>query len=183
MEARKDIVYTALNVNDTGKLLEKFAPKHPTHHGSHITLAFVSKKADGIKIEALNELGTIGKQTDIRVIGRAYDSKGDALLIERPSFYKILNKFPHITISTSNVAPKYSNEMIENHAAEISKSLDEKESITVGDFVFEPFSDTVSVTAVVVMPKNRIVQASTKWSGGSKTRRRRLTKRRVKTSR
>jgi hypothetical protein len=178
MEARKDIVYTALNVNDTGKLLEKFPPKHTDHHGSHITLAFLSKKADSIKIEALNELGEIGKQTSIRVMGRAYDSKGDALLIERPSFYKILNKFPHITISTANVPPKYSNEMIENHAAEISKSLYAKESIAVGDFVFEPFSDNVNVTAVVVMPKNRIVQAPTNWSGGSKTRRRRLTRRR-----
>jgi len=47
----------------------------------------------------------------MKIIGRAYDEKGDALLVENP---KSKNKYPHITLSCAEgVSPVYSNELFE----------------------------------------------------------------------
>ncbi len=44
----------------------------------------------------------MGKEHIINIVGRAYDDKGDDLLIEN---LKSKNKYPHITISRSENAP------------------------------------------------------------------------------
>lgn len=174
MESRKDILYTALYINNKDKLLTKFVPKHTNHHGSHITLLFLYKQPESVRSQAIRELGTIGTQTTINIIGHGYDSKGDALLIERPSSYKILNTFPHITISTATlpdktaVSPKYSNEMFEKYAEQINNALISGTIVKIDDFVFEPLNESIKVTSVVVMLKNRIIKTPVEWTGGAK---------------
>ena len=53
----------------------------------------------------------MGRKTKLKIIGRAYDEKGDALLVED---IKSENKYPHITLSCAEgVKPVYSHELIE----------------------------------------------------------------------
>jgi hypothetical protein len=96
------IYYTALFVIDSKKLVEDFPPKHARVFAHHSTIAFEPESVEGIEV---------GKQHKIKVIGRAYDEKGDVLLVENP---KSKNKFPHITLSCrEGVDPVYSNELLE----------------------------------------------------------------------
>ena len=96
------VMYTAEFVKDMEVLLKKFPPKHPKVFGHHSTIAFKPSSLDGIEI---------GKETVMKVVGRAYDEKGDALLVENP---KSNNAHPHITLSCAKgVSPVYSNELIE----------------------------------------------------------------------
>lgn len=96
------IMYTAQFVKDIDGLLKKFTPKHPKVFGHHSTIAFKPNNLDGIEI---------GKSQIMKIIGRAYDEKGDALLVENP---KTNNKYPHITLSCAEgVSPVYSNELFE----------------------------------------------------------------------
>jgi len=95
-------MYTAEFVIDIENLLKKFPPKHSKVFGHHSTIAFKPINLDGIEI---------GKETVMKIIGRAYDEKGDALLVENP---KSKNKYPHITLSCAEgVSPVYSNELFE----------------------------------------------------------------------
>lgn len=97
------INYTAEFVKDISDLINKFPPKHEKVCGHHSTIAFKPSALDGIEI---------GKETNMKVIGRAFDEKGDALLVEN---LKSNNKNPHITLSCAKgVSPVYSNELIEN---------------------------------------------------------------------
>ncbi len=51
----------------------------------------------------------------MKVIGRAWDEKGDALLVENA---KSSNKYPHVTLSCAEgVSPVYSNQLIEEAVA------------------------------------------------------------------
>jgi len=48
----------------------------------------------------------------MKIIGRAQDEKGDALIVENT---KSNNEYPHITLSVAEgVSPVYSNELIKN---------------------------------------------------------------------
>ncbi|OGY59231.1 MAG: hypothetical protein A3B23_02720 [Candidatus Colwellbacteria bacterium RIFCSPLOWO2_01_FULL_48_10] len=100
-------IYTALFVKDIGSLLKSFPPKHSRHFGHHSTIAFNPPTIDGIEI---------GREGKLKIIGQAYDSKGDALLVESP---RSKNAYPHITLSCSpDTKPVYSNEMIEKAVLE-----------------------------------------------------------------
>ena len=102
-EKKISIIYTARFVKDKKALLEKFPPKHEKIFGHHSTIAFKPDSLDGIEA---------GKQSSLKILARAYDHKGDALLVENP---KSKNKYPHITLScTKDTNPNYSNELLEH---------------------------------------------------------------------
>lgn len=102
MSKENDVWYTALFVTEPAKLLERFPPKHKNVFGHHSTIAFKPKSLDGIEV---------GKRWNVKILGRASDDKGDALLVENQ---KSRNKYPHITLSCAEgVGPIYSNELLE----------------------------------------------------------------------
>jgi len=109
MENNKEkpfINYTAEFVKDTPSLLKQFVPKHEKVFGHHSTIAFKPDNLDQIEI---------GKEYKLKVIGRVFDDKGDALLVDNN---KSNNKYPHITLScAAGVSPVYSNELIEKAVA------------------------------------------------------------------
>lgn len=99
---QKQILYTAEFVVDKEDLIKKFPPKHKKIFAHHSTIAFKPKDLDSINI---------GKKSKMKIIGRVFDDKGDALLVENP---KSNNKYPHISLSCiEGVEPVYSNELIE----------------------------------------------------------------------
>jgi len=99
---KMSISYTAEFIKDIPKLLKMFPPKHEKVFGHHSTIAFKPSNLDGINI---------GNESMIKINGRVFDEKGDALLVDNP---KSNNKNPHITLSCSKgISPFYSNELIE----------------------------------------------------------------------
>ena len=68
-------MYTALFVKDVESLLKRFPPKHGNISGDHSTIEFNPSDLQGIEI---------GKESNIKIIGRAYDEYGDDLLVENP---------------------------------------------------------------------------------------------------
>ena len=100
------IHYTAYFVNNPEKLLLLFPTKHKNTYAHHSTNAYQPTSIEHVEV---------GKNARLKIIGRVFDDKGDALLVENS---KSANEFSHITISCADgVAPKYSNELIA-HAIE-----------------------------------------------------------------
>ena len=100
-ESKISIIYTAEFIKDQKSLLEKCPPKHNRVFAHHSTIVFKPGNLDGIDV---------GKESSMKILGRVFDEKGDALLIENS---KSNNKHPHITISCADGAsPVYSNELI-----------------------------------------------------------------------
>lgn len=98
----KEIRFTALFVKDIHSLLDRFLPKHEKVFGDHSTIEFKPENLNGIEI---------GKESIIRVVGRAYDEFGDDLLVENS---RSKNVYPHITLSRAENAPKlYSKVLFE----------------------------------------------------------------------
>ena len=98
----KNIKFTALFVQNIQDLLNRFPPKHKKVFGHHSTIEFEPKNLEGLEI---------GKEQEIKIIGRAYDEFGDDLLVENP---KSKNKYPHITLSREeNAPPLYSKILFE----------------------------------------------------------------------
>ena len=98
----KEIWYTALFVVDPTELIQKFIPKHNKVLAHHSTIDFKPGSLEDI---------VPGRKVNIKIIGRAHDKKGDALLVENK---KSKNVFPHITLSCAEgVRPVYSNELLE----------------------------------------------------------------------
>jgi hypothetical protein len=94
-------LYTALFITDITALTNTFKPRHPKVFGHHSTIAFKPDSIAGIDV---------GAESKIRIIGRAHDERGDALLVENP---KSNNLHPHITLSCAEgTSPFYSNELI-----------------------------------------------------------------------
>jgi hypothetical protein len=107
-----EIIYTAFFVDDPAKLLSMFPPKHAHIFAHHSTNIFKPKSGDRI---------AVGNKVPLKILGRAHDKKGDALLIEN-TFSQ--NKFPHITLSCADgVPPRYSDELLAsahtNHTLEL----------------------------------------------------------------
>ncbi len=90
-----NIEYTALFVDSPEKLLKMFEPKHKNIYAHHSTNWY--KPTDVSDLE-------IGKKSALKIIGRAYDQSGDALLVENG---KSKNKYPHITISCAENVPLF----------------------------------------------------------------------------
>ena len=129
----KEIMYTAKFVRDPELLLRKFPPKHVRIFAHHSTIAFKPKNVDGIEI---------GRKSLMKIIGRAYDEKGDALLVENPISE---NEYPHITLSCAdNVPPFYSNELLkkasENNTIE---HFDAPEEIEVIEGYFDGKNEVI----------------------------------------
>jgi len=100
---KSNIWYTALFVVEPDKLTKLFPPRHREVFAHHSTIEFEPKNLEGIEI---------GKRWNVKILGRASDEKGDALLVENP---KSKNKYPHITLSCKGgTNPFYSNELLEN---------------------------------------------------------------------
>ena len=99
-------MYTALFVKDVESLLKRFPPKHGKVFGGHSTIEFNPGNLNGIEI---------GKESKIKIIGRAYDEYGDDLLVENP---KSKSKYPHITISRGESTPRLYSQILFNKANE-----------------------------------------------------------------
>ncbi len=88
-------VYTALFVADIEKIKSQFPPKHAKVFAHHSTIEFQPFNLNDINI---------GEESKIKIIGRAYDEKGDALLVENTktkntliSHYLVLKELPLFT--------------------------------------------------------------------------------------
>ncbi len=99
----EDMLYTAEFVLDCDFLLNHFTPKHPNAFGDHCTIVFNPSVDEVVEVQ-------LGKKKKLKIIGRVFDLKGDALLVEGS---RSANKYPHITLSCANgTEPSYSNQMI-----------------------------------------------------------------------
>jgi len=95
------VEYTAHFVRDVQELLKRFPPRHKVVYGHHSTIEYKPASLAGIEI---------GKELRLKIIGRAFDEKGDVLLVENP---KSTKKHPHITLSCAEgVSQEYSNELL-----------------------------------------------------------------------
>ncbi len=113
-------MYTALFVKDVEGLLKKFPPKHGKVFGDHSTIEFNPGNLNSLEI---------GKESKIKIIGRAHDEYGDDLLVENP---KSQNKYPHITISRGEDAPRlYSQILFEKAIMENKIEYFDNESVEV----------------------------------------------------
>lgn len=116
----------ALFVKDIQDLLKRFPPKHKNIFGHHSTIEFEPENLDGIEI---------GKEYNIKIIGRAWDEFGDDLLVENP---KSKNKYPHITLSRGENAPRlYSKILFEK--AVVSNDIEYLNNEEVG--IIEGYSN------------------------------------------
>ncbi len=105
-EKERDIVYTGLFVEDIQALVEQFPPKHPCVYAHHLTIAY--------RPDSLGSI-TPGKKRVVKIVGRAFDKKGDVLLVECADSEKV---YPHITLSCAQgVEPDYSNTLLEQAIA------------------------------------------------------------------
>jgi len=96
------IIYTGFFVDDRDGLLKQFPPKHSKVYAHHSTNRFRPKDTRDLEL---------GKKSNIKIVGRAHDERGDALLVEN---IKSENKYPHITVSCAEgIPPHYSKEMLE----------------------------------------------------------------------
>ena len=94
--------YAALFVSDVEILKSIFPPKHLKVLAHHSTIE--------LNLYNLSKIET-GKSYKIKILGRAFDEKGDVLLVENP---KSKNKFPHITLSCAEgVSSSYSNTLLQ----------------------------------------------------------------------
>lgn len=102
-----NIQYTAEFVVDQTDLLRRFPPKHPKIYADHSTNIYKPSSLANLEI---------GHNTQLKILARVYDEKGDALLVENP---KSNNEHPHITLScVEGVKPVYTNEMIKKAVRE-----------------------------------------------------------------
>lgn len=102
-----NIKYTALFIDNREKILNFFDPKHSNIFCDHVTLRYKPDNLDSIDL---------GKKSTLRIIGRAFDEKGDALLVDTD---RSNNKYPHITLScVDGVRPVYSNELFQKEKIE-----------------------------------------------------------------
>ena len=128
------IIYTAQFIKDKEDLLKKFPPKHDKVFAHHSTIAFKPRSLDGIEM---------GRESKMKIIARAWDEKGDTLLVDNP---KSQNENPHITISCAkDVPPTYSNELLKNAVANHTlQYMDPPEEIEVIEGYFDGIRDVKS---------------------------------------
>jgi len=103
---RESVLYTAVILDDASKakLKTRFPLAHPNEFVHHMT----------IKFERGQDLPeNLGETVSLQVVGYQEDSNGQAVVINPPSSLNVVNKIPHVTMSTAtDVKPKYSNDML-----------------------------------------------------------------------
>lgn len=108
---KKEIIYSALFVNDIEVLKTKFPPIHEKHYYHHCTIAFKPENTEGV---------AEGKVSELKIIGIVADDQCQALVVETD---KSKNRIPHITLScTENTAPVYANFLCANGTIEYFKT-------------------------------------------------------------
>jgi len=123
----KDVVYSALFVDEPSKLKAMFPPVHVNTFYHHSTIAF---KPTPQEVSQL----AVGKKINLPIIGRITTDKVDALLVNNPLSK---NEFPHITLSTAaGVTPVKSNDAFKIHKELIKRfSTPQYIETTLGVFV------------------------------------------------
>jgi len=104
MESENSIIYNAIVLTDESvqKLKKDFPPLHPNEFYHHVTLNFGKKQFPE----------NLGEEVTFRVVGHAYDEKGQAVVVTDISSD---NEVPHITLSCADgVKPVYSNELVKS---------------------------------------------------------------------
>lgn len=115
--------YIALHLTPDSKklLLETVPPKFGVKMGKK-KMAPGTVFADHVTVEVeptedLLEMFGEGERVPIQVVGVCHDDKAQAAIVSLPEFFdqyiREKNRFPHITISTLNVPPSYSNELVQ----------------------------------------------------------------------
>ena len=100
VEKSKEVVYTAMLVDDPSKLKKVYKPVHLNEYYHHSTIQFRPANLDNIEV---------GKKHKLKIIGRLKTDRVDVILVESTSE----NEFPHITLSTAEgVQPVESNEAL-----------------------------------------------------------------------
>lgn len=98
-------IYSALFVDDPGKLKSEFPPVHPNLFYHHSTIEFNPQDVSNLEV---------GKKVSLLVTGRITTDRVDALLVKNA---KSKNAYPHITLSTANgVKPVESNKAFTEHS-------------------------------------------------------------------
>ncbi len=117
-KSKETVVYTALFVDDSDALKEKYPPVHANVFYHHSTIAFKPKE----RKDNLN----VGEKHRIAIIGRVTSEKVDVLLVNNE---KSVNDNPHITLSTAEgVRPSISN-------AEIANAIKNGDVVAVDDSI------------------------------------------------
>jgi len=106
--------YLALVLDEDSKkvLLEKLPPRYKNVYSHHVTVVYEPTEDEYNKYKDL-----LGKTFDIQVVGYTKDDKCDAAFVRVP--ISIKNAYPHITLSTNNIDPVYSNELLKKGYREI----------------------------------------------------------------
>jgi len=128
-------IYSAAFVvkDDVWKLHQMFQPVHPNLFYHHSTIEF--KPTDLSNIE-------FGVKKEMKIIGRLTTDKVDVIIVESP---KSKNKYPHITLSTSEgIKPFESNTELEKHSDEIEWFKTPK-TIYVVEGVFNGREDVINL--------------------------------------
>lgn len=101
------IIYTSIEFDKSILEFSKtiFTSFYSKVYCDHITLKFYNKNNSYIEREY-----NIDQPTTFDVIGYSFDDKCQALVCRVNE--KCYNEVPHITISTEQVSPKYSNELL-----------------------------------------------------------------------
>ena len=101
------IHYTCVLINQN-ELLNRYGQTHKNLYSHHSTIEYKPKDIKGLKV---------GKEVELKIVGRLTNDKLDVLLVDNP-YSK--NKYPHITLSTSEgVKPFESNIEIENNLDDV----------------------------------------------------------------
>ena len=101
------IHYTCVLINQN-ELVNRYGQTHENLYSHHSTIEYKPKDIKGLKV---------GKEVELKIVGRLTNDKLDVLLVDNP-YSK--NKYPHITLSTSEgVKPFESNIEIENNLDDI----------------------------------------------------------------
>ncbi len=113
MNVKNNIIYSAIVLSNTSRILSIIHPKFSKVYCYHITLKFGNQNIPDF----------IGKTINIQLLSYCYDNNIDAVKVkildnEIDSYCN--NNISHITISTNNnVKPVYSNQMLMNTHHEI----------------------------------------------------------------
>lgn len=106
-----NVYYTAYFVDNPAELLRQFSPKHKHVYAHHSTNAYKPESLEGV---------VVGEKVKLKILGRVYDEKCDALIVENS---KSKNSHPHITLSCADgIPPVCSNTLLE-HATLEQKEL------------------------------------------------------------
>lgn len=130
-----NIVYSACFVikDDKYKLMQMFPQVHENIYYHHSTIEFKPKDISNIDF---------GITKEMKILGRLTTDKVDVIIVDNK---KSKNKFPHITLSTSNgIKPFESNTELEKYQNDI-EWFNEPKKINIIEGIFNGIKDIIKI--------------------------------------